>query len=85
MRTGRTHEGRILKRLNTEFASSCSCTKNTGGFMELGAPGKYRNGALYIAHIYLDQPRGSFLVVMLAAAQWCPIVESNVSFTCYSP
>ncbi len=48
-----------------------------GGFSELAAPGKYRNGALYICtHL----PRSTFsFVVMLAAAQWCPIVESNVS------
>ncbi len=50
-----------------------------GGFSELGAPGKYRNGENTFAHIYLDQPWGSFFVVMLAAAQWCPIVVSNVS------
>ncbi len=36
-------------------------------------------GPYTFAHIYLDQPRGSFFVVMLAAAQWRPIVESNVS------
>ncbi len=36
-------------------------------------------GPYTFAHIYLDQPWGFFFVVMLAAAQWCPIVESNVS------
>ncbi len=36
-------------------------------------------GPYTFAHIYLDQPWGSFFVVMLAAAQFCPIVESNVS------
>ncbi len=36
-------------------------------------------GPYIFAHIYLDQPCGSFFVVMLAAAQWCPIVVSNVS------
>ncbi len=50
-----------------------------GRFSELGAPGKHRNGAIYIAHIYLDQPWGFFFVVMLAAAQWCLIIVSNVS------
>ncbi len=50
-----------------------------GGFCELGAPGKYRNGALYIC-TYLPRSTLRFLfVVMLAAAQWCPMVVSNVS------
>ncbi len=45
-------------------------TPARGAFSELGAPGKYGNT---FAHIYLDQPRGSFIAMMLAAAQWCPI------------
>ncbi len=50
-----------------------------GGFSDLGAPGNIGMGPYTFAHIYLDQPWGSFFVVMLAAAQWCPIVVSNVS------
>ncbi len=51
-----------------------------GGFSELWAPGKYRNGGLYICtHLSRSTLRFLFLVVMLAAAQWCPIAVSNVS------
>ncbi len=50
-----------------------------GRFSELGAPGKYRNGALYIfTHLPRSILRFLF-VVMLANEQWCPIVVSNVS------
>ncbi len=36
-------------------------------------------GPYTFAQIYLDQPWSLFFVVMLAAAQWYPIVVSNVS------
>ncbi len=65
------------------YNTNTSLTQIRGGFSELGAPGKYRNGALYICTHLPDQPWGSFFAVMLAAAQWCPIVVSNVStFSC---
>ncbi len=51
-----------------------------GGFSDLRVPGKYEMGPYTFAHIYqinLEVP--FFFVVMLAAAQWCPVVESNVS------
>ncbi len=51
-----------------------------GGFSELGGPqANIGMGPNTFAHIYLDQPWGSFFVVMHAAAQWGPIVVSNVS------
>ncbi len=50
-----------------------------GGFSELGPQANIGMGPCTFAHIYQDQPWGSFLVMMLAAAQWCPIVVSNVS------
>ncbi len=50
-----------------------------GGFSELGPQANIGMGPCTFAHIYLDQHWGSFLVMMLAIAQWCPIVVSNVS------
>ncbi len=50
-----------------------------GGFSELGPSGKYRNRALYICTHLPRLTLRFLLVVMLAAAQWCPIVVSNVS------
>ncbi len=47
--------------------------------MNWGPQANIGTGPYIFAHIYLDQPCGSFFVVMLAAAQWCPIVVSNVS------
>ncbi len=44
-----------------------------------GPQAKIGMGLYTFAYIYLDQPWGSCFVVMLAAAQWCPIVESNLS------
>ncbi len=47
--------------------------------MNWGPQAKIRMGPYTFAHIYQDQPCGLFFIVMLAAAQWYPIVESNVS------
>ncbi len=38
---------------------------------ELGPQANIGMGPYTFAHIYLDQPWGSFFVVMLAAAPWC--------------
>ncbi len=58
-----------------------------GRFGELGAPDKYRNGDIYIC-THLPKSTLRFFFVMLASAQWCPVVESNVSTffscTCYN-
>ncbi len=43
-----------------------------------GPQAKIGMGPYTFAHIYLDQPWGSFFVVMLAAAQWCPIFDVHV-------
>ncbi len=42
-------EAEVLQRFNPSQVIR-------GGFSELGAPGKYRNGPYTFAHIYLDQP-----------------------------
>ncbi len=57
------------------------CQVIRGGFSVLGPQANLGMGPYTFAQIYLDQPRGFFFVVMLAAAQWCPIV-SNVSTFC---
>ncbi len=63
----------------------CQCNTDTEStamvdLVNWGPQAKIGMGPYTFAHIYLDQPWGSFsFVVMLAAAQWCPIVESNVS------
>ncbi len=64
-------EGYFLKNKTGKFRPGAD-------LVNWGPKANIEMGPYTFAHIYLNQPWVSFFVVMLAAAQWCPIVVSNV-------
>ncbi len=55
------------------------CTQAGADLVNWGPQANIGMGPYKFAHIYQIKLEVPFLVVMLAAAQWCPIVVSNVS------
>ncbi len=58
-----------------KYANRLNDTVSRGGFSELGAPGKYRNGALYICTHLPDHPWGFFLL-------WCLLLHNGATLNC---
>ncbi len=66
--------------INKPVCENISKTLPCGGFSELGDPANIGMGPYTFAHIYLDQLWGFFFAMMVAAAaQWGPIIVTNVS------
>ncbi len=84
---GREREGEREREMVTAQRLVCVCVCAGADLVNWGCRANIGMGPYTFALIYQDQPWGSFFVVMLAAAQWCPIVVSNVSTfscTCYN-